>query len=117
MALLSAGLVALLLLNTALSEGAFVESDLKQRNAALADRKQQLEQRKAEMTSPQELAKRARDIGMVPGGPPAFLDRETGRVSGKPQVASGDALADAHEYSTEDGRARTRTSDEPPAAR
>lgn len=81
-ALLGGGLVGLLLLNTAVSEGAFVESALGQRNARLSDAAQQLEQTSDRLSSPQQLAARARDLGMEPGGPPAFVDPDTGRVLG-----------------------------------
>jgi cell division protein FtsB len=85
--LLTLGLLGLLLLNTALAEGAFRVQDLEGRNAELAQQEQQLEQEIARLGTPQVLSERARDLGMVPSGPPAFLDPATGEVAGRTTTA------------------------------
>ena len=72
--LLLAGMVGLLLLNTALAEGSFVVHELKQRATVLADDEATLEQEVAVAASPAELAARAEELGMVrrePGLHPA----------------------------------------------
>jgi hypothetical protein len=86
--LLVGGLVTLLLLNTALAQGAFVVHDLESRSAELADREQALQQELALEASPARLAKRARELGMVPRENPVFLRTSDGRVLGVPQPAT-----------------------------
>ena len=82
--LLSAGLVALLLLNTALNQGTFELTQLQQRTTRLTDEQQGLQQQIAGWSAPDQLAARARQLGMVPGGVPAFL-KDDGTVLGSPQ--------------------------------
>jgi hypothetical protein len=86
--LLVGGLVTLLLLNTALAQGAFVVHDLESRSAQLADREQALQQEVAVEASPARLAKRAKRLGMVPSENPVFLRTSDGRVLGVPQPAA-----------------------------
>jgi len=83
-ALLSVGLITLLLLNTALSQDSFRVSDLRQRSAQLTDNEQALERQVADLEAPQRLAKTARELGMKPGGNPLFLRTPDGRVIGDP---------------------------------
>lgn len=82
--LLSAGLVGLLLLNTALNQGSFQLTQLQQQTTRLTDQQQGLQQQIADWSAPDELAARARQLGMVPGGVPAFL-KDDGTVLGSPQ--------------------------------
>ena len=82
--LLSAGLVALLLLNTALNQGTFTLTQLQKQTTRLTDQQQGLQQQIAAWSAPDELAARARQLGMVPGGVPAFL-KDDGTVLGSPQ--------------------------------
>jgi cell division protein FtsB len=72
-ALLIGGLMTLLALNTALAQDAFVVQNLQQQHNQLDDQEQQLKQQLATLESPVSLAARARALGMVPGGRPAFL--------------------------------------------
>jgi hypothetical protein len=83
--LLSAGLVALLLLNTSLAEGSFTLSTLQRDQAVLADRAQALEQDLARMQSPQRLSDRARALGMVPTETAVFLTTPDGKILGEPR--------------------------------
>jgi hypothetical protein len=82
--ILSAGLVTLLLLNTALSQGSFTVTDLQQQAAALADREQTLAQQLASHESPGKLAASAAELGMVPGRNPVFLRTSDGKILGEP---------------------------------
>ncbi len=85
--LATVGLVGLLLLNTALNRGAFT---LKQRQAEATKLAQQTERAKQELAGlaePGALASRASELGMVPGGNPAFLDPTAGTVLGSPSAA------------------------------
>jgi hypothetical protein len=85
---LSLGLGALLLLNTLLAQGSFTLHALEGQVADLADREQELQQRAAELASPQRLARTAAAIGMVPSENPAFLRAEDGKVLGEPVPAA-----------------------------
>jgi cell division protein FtsB len=71
--LLSAGLVTLLLLNTATASGSFTESSLSDRNAKLTLQQQELERTVGALNTPEGLAAAAARLGMVPGGDPVFL--------------------------------------------
>ncbi|MEU9126799.1 septum formation initiator family protein [Kitasatospora sp. NPDC048540] len=85
-ALLTAGLLGLLMLNTALNENSFELSRLKRQTTELTDRKQSLQREIDQFSAPDALERRARDLGMVPGGDPVFLT-DDGTVLGKPAQA------------------------------
>ncbi|MEU3553119.1 septum formation initiator family protein [Streptomyces fragilis] len=87
-ALLGGGLITLLLLNSALSEGSFRLSDLRRETKALTDDEQALQRDVDAHAAPDALARRAQELGMVPGGDPAFLQPD-GTVRGRPQAATG----------------------------
>jgi hypothetical protein len=80
--LLAAGLLGLLVLNTALAQDAFRLHTLKQESRALEDREEALRREVEALQSPQEIAGRAAELGMVPAGPPAFLRLSDGAVLG-----------------------------------
>jgi type II secretory pathway pseudopilin PulG len=80
--ILAAGLLGLLLLNTVLAQDAFRLHALQLQSHALADQEQQLQRDVEHLQSPQTLASRATALGMVPGGPPAFLRLPDGKVLG-----------------------------------
>ncbi|MFI6946025.1 hypothetical protein [Streptomyces sp. NPDC050422] len=84
--LLGGGLISLLLLNSALNEGSFRLSELKKRTTDLTDDQQALQRDVDSASEPDALARRARELGMVPGGSPAFLDAN-GKVRGVPSPA------------------------------
>ncbi|GGQ49351.1 hypothetical protein GCM10010195_00140 [Kitasatospora griseola] len=84
--LLSAGLLGLLMLNTALNEGSFTLSRLRKQTTEATDQQQSLQQEIAAQSAPDALEQRARDLGMVPGGDPVFLGAD-GSVTGKPKAA------------------------------
>lgn len=85
--ILGVGLLALLILNTLVAQGAFTIHDLQQRNAALHDQAQQLRQQEIAAGAPDALAARAQGLGMVPSGAPAFLRLPDGAVLGAPAPA------------------------------
>jgi hypothetical protein len=84
--LLSAGLVALLFLHTAIAEDSFRLHDLTARSTVLADRQQALEQQIADVAAPQRLAARAKALGMVRSENPAFIRISDGRILGHPKA-------------------------------
>jgi hypothetical protein len=72
-ALLASGLIALLLLNASVNQGAFQLAKLKKQTTTYTDEEQALQQQVDRDSAPGPLAKRARQLGMVPGGDPVFL--------------------------------------------
>ncbi|MGV9453839.1 septum formation initiator family protein [Streptomyces sp. NPDC003635] len=94
--LLGGGLIGLLVLNSALSEGAFRLDDLQKETKSLTDEEQALQRDVDAYSAPDALLRRARELGMVPGGDPAFLDPD-GTVRGVPAPAPAAALeTDVH---------------------
>jgi cell division protein FtsB len=86
--LLGSGLIALLLLNSSLNQGSFELSRLEKQTDDLSDERQALQQEVDRLSAPDALERRARELGMVPGGSPAFLNPD-GSVRGAPAPASG----------------------------
>ncbi|WP_345942269.1 hypothetical protein, partial [Streptomyces sp. SID2888] len=85
--LLGGGLIGLLMLNSALSEGAFKIGDLQRGTKSLTDEEQALQRDVDAYSAPDALQRRAHELGMVPGGDPAFLDPD-GSVKGVPSAAA-----------------------------
>jgi hypothetical protein len=83
-AVLTIGLLGVLLLNTVVNQDAFAVSALQQKSATLADEEQSLTQQVAAADSPQQLAARAHGLGMVPSVNPVFLRLADGKVLGDP---------------------------------
>ncbi|HUR13166.1 MAG TPA: hypothetical protein VM097_01605 [Mycobacteriales bacterium] len=82
--LLVGGLLGLLLLNTLVAQDSFTLHDLAKQSKALQLREQQLAAQVESRQAPGQLAERAIRLGMVPGGPPAFLRLPDGHVLGQP---------------------------------
>ncbi|CAL9418426.1 hypothetical protein [Streptomyces sp. enrichment culture] len=85
--LLGGGLIGLLVLNSALSEGSFRLDDLQKATKDLTDQEQALQRDIDAYSAPDALQRRARELGMVPGGDPAFLAPD-GSVKGVPSPAA-----------------------------
>ncbi|MEU6297671.1 hypothetical protein ABZ866_21300 [Streptomyces erythrochromogenes] len=85
-ALLAGGLISLLLLNSALNEGSFQLTRLKKETTALTDEEQALQRDVDAHSAPDALQRRARELGLVPGGSPVFIGPD-GTVSGSVSVA------------------------------
>ncbi|MEU8791753.1 hypothetical protein [Streptomyces sp. NPDC048643] len=90
--LLGGGLIGLLVLNSALSEGAFRLDDLQKDTKSLTDEEQALQRDVDAYSAPDALQRRARELGMVPGGDPAFLNPD-GTVLGVPGSAARQSAA------------------------
>ncbi|MDF3297104.1 septum formation initiator family protein [Streptomyces tropicalis] len=88
--LLGGGLIGLLVLNSALSEGAFQLDDLQKDTKSLTDEQQALQRDIDSYSAPDALQRRAQQLGMVPGGDPAFLG-PGGTVRGVPSAAAAQA--------------------------
>jgi hypothetical protein len=91
--LLGGGLIGLLVLNSAVSEGSFKQDDLQKDTKALTDEEQALQRDIDSYSAPEALQRRARELGMVPGGDPAFLN-PNGTVKGVPSAAAEQSAAD-----------------------
>ncbi|HEX2176677.1 MAG TPA: hypothetical protein VHG70_12270 [Nocardioidaceae bacterium] len=90
---LALGLVGLLVLNTSLQQGAFHARDLEARAERLAEHREALEIKVAELREPQRVAAAASALGMVPNSNPAFLRLSDGKVLGNVTPATADAAA------------------------
>lgn len=130
LAVLSIGLLALLVLNTALAKGSFRAHELRVQKAELAQREQLLRTSIQDASSPITLTKRARELGLVPATAPVFIRLADGKivgvsypagapldpVTGEPQTsavpgAQGAATADGATDAPADGAAVQPTPD------
>lgn len=96
MMLLAAGVVVTLLLSTQAIADSYRLEQLRENNAGLAERVEQLQQDVSGAESPSSLAERAKALGMVPAGDPAHLvQNPDGSVTmvGEPKQAEGRAQA------------------------
>jgi hypothetical protein len=87
--LLGGGLVCLLLINTVLAQGSFQITAIQQKNAALSQQEQQLQQQTAAEQAPASIAARARQLGMRPVGRLRFIDLKNGRIYNQPATEPG----------------------------
>ncbi|WP_069811811.1 hypothetical protein [Streptomyces sp. TP-A0874] len=92
--LLASGLITLLLLNASLNQGSFRLSQLERETGELTDQQQALQQEVDGYSAPDALERRARGLGLVPGGAPVFLAPD-GTVYGVPSPAAADPSAGA----------------------
>lgn len=69
-----AGLLSLLIINTALAQDAFKLQQLKQQATVLADQREAILRQVADKSSPDHLAASAGKLGMVASTNPRFLD-------------------------------------------
>lgn len=110
-ALLVAGLIGLLLLNTALAQGSFTLHDLRATSAQLTDAQDALTQSLQRSESPANLAASAARLGMVPAQSAAFLRLSDGKVIGvaKPAKApSGFAVIPSQTPAPSSAQARAK---------
>ncbi len=80
--LLLGGFVGVLMLNTAMAKGSYTTRDLQHRSDELTDRQDALRHTISGLSGPGPLAKRARELGMVPAatpGVPSSLGRQGAR--------------------------------------
>jgi len=90
MTLLAAGLVALLMMNTALASGIYQLKSLQNQSGTLTDQQEQLTQVVDDLRSPRNLANRAQQLGMVPAKSMAFVRLSDGSIIGTAQPAKDD---------------------------
>ena len=87
-ALLTAGLITLLLLNTALAQGSLALGELQRESVRLSDTAGNLQEEVDRASATGALARSAAGIGMVRMGTRGYIDLSTGTVSGKPEPAT-----------------------------
>lgn len=86
-ALLLAGFIGVLLLNTAMAKGSYTMRDLQQRSDELSDSQDALRHAIDGASGPGPLAERAQALGMVPAETPAFLRLSDGSILGVAKAA------------------------------
>lgn len=96
--LLAVGMLALLLLNAAVNEGSFQLSELERQTEEHRDELQKLQAEIDAHSAPDALQRRARELGLQPGGNPVFLEPD-GTVRGSPSPAPSGS-----EQPAQDGR-------------
>lgn len=101
-ALVGAGMVGLLLLNTALQTQAFQASQLRRQAAEMSYAEGELQQLVTEAGSARELSRRATALGMRPNRDIAFVQLGTGQISGDPKASDGLYLPSALTRSPEE---------------
>jgi hypothetical protein len=74
------GLIGGLIINTSLSHGQFLISQLRAELITAADLSESLSQEVARLESPELLKERAIQMGMVPGPGAGFIDLRDGRI-------------------------------------
>ena len=77
-AIFTAGLLALLVINTALAQDAFILKELKQQAQVLTDQREAILREVARKSSPDQLSQSAAQLGMVASTNPRFLDMSAG---------------------------------------
>ena len=82
------GLIAALMINTALAEGSYELAALEQRANELAVQQEGLTHDLDGLRAPATLARRAMELGMVPAGSPAFIRLADGKVLGEAKAAN-----------------------------
>ena len=83
------GVLGILLLNTKVNENAFILHDLRQEQAALDQRQQELEQEIARAGTPAQLAEEARRLGLEQAEELAYLRLPDGELVHEPMPAHG----------------------------
>ncbi|AVT32713.1 MULTISPECIES: hypothetical protein [unclassified Plantactinospora] len=84
------GMLGILVVNSKVNENAFRLERLQQQQSTLDIQEQELKQKIADAEVPGNLTARARQLGLVDSGPPAFIRLPDGRVIGVPQPAGGE---------------------------
>lgn len=82
-------LLAQLAISIALSDGAYKISDLQATKTELVRDQQKYGEQRDVLSSPQNLAANADELGMVRNSNPVYLDLSTGAVHGSPAPATG----------------------------
>jgi hypothetical protein len=85
--LVIASVVAVLLINVYIANGQYTAVDLRGQERSLSQENEALRQEALYLGSPQVVAKKAADLGMVKPGAPAAINLDTGKVAGTATAA------------------------------
>ena len=88
---LTASLVATLLLNVQMSRTSYEITRMQGRVQALSEQRQSLQEQSELLGTPQQLERQARALGMVPAGEIAYIDLAHGTIIGSASAAEGSA--------------------------
>lgn len=86
-AVVSLGLVGLIVFSTVLQKQAFVIADLDAQITDLSNQRQAMDRELERLASPAGLGEAALELGMVPNANPVFIRLEDGKIIGKPTPA------------------------------
>jgi hypothetical protein len=100
-AVLLAGVIGLLMFNTQMQQTSFHATALQRRATALRAQQQDLAMELQRLRDPQQLAERARALGMVVPADPAFVRLGDGRVLGTPTVTTPDDAMRVRSFSAD----------------
>lgn len=92
MALFGMGMSGLLMLNTTLQNQAFEARTLNRQATELAYSQADLETQISRLAAPQELARRASQLGLRANPRPAFLELPSGKIVGKATPVTGNEM-------------------------
>jgi len=92
MALFGMGMSGLLMLNTTLQNQAFEARTLNRQATELAYSQADLETQISRLAAPQELARRASQLGLRANPTPAFLELPSGKIVGKATPVTGNEM-------------------------
>ncbi len=85
--LIIASVVAVLLINVYIANGQYTAVDLRGQERSLSQENEALRQEALYLGSPQVVAKKAAELGMVKPGTPAAINLDTGKVAGTATAA------------------------------
>lgn len=87
--LLVGGLIALLLLNTERAQQSFAIDKLQAKSALMTDQQQALSAQVDDLSAPQELARRAQEMGLVTASKVKYVRKSDGKVLGESSPSGG----------------------------
>ena len=113
--ILLGGVIGLLLFNTSMQQASFAATALEEQATNLSAREQTLQMELERLRDPQRVAEAAKKQGLVIPAAPAFLDLETGEVTGN--VAPATIDGDTNIHPPLPGRPLLRSFSSPPGTR
>jgi TolA-binding protein len=90
-----ATLAIVLFLNIQMSDTSYEITRLEAKSQKLTEQAQGLQEQEDQLSTPQELGKRAQDLGMVPAGSPSYIDLGSDSVVGEAQPVGSSSGAES----------------------
>lgn len=111
---LGLGMVGLVMLQTTVQQQSFELRKLEAQAKALSYQEAQLQAEADRRSTPAEVARRARELGMVPNPYPVYIDVTTGEVRGVAKPVTGNEMPNLTVKTPEEvARARTSATTQP----